>query len=84
MVKSKSMLTEECHLNEFLELHDIEVIDSDLGERIIQMLDEPPSHIVLPAIHLKKKKLENYFIESYIQKRGPLIRNILLKPHGII
>ena len=38
MVKSKSMLTEECHLNDFLDAHKIEVIDSDLGERIIQLL----------------------------------------------
>ena len=51
MVKSKSMLTEECHLNEFLEQQGIEVIDSDLGERIVQLAKEPPSHIVLPCIH---------------------------------
>ena len=52
MVKSKSMLTEECHLNEFLEHHNIEVIDSDLGERIIQMLNEPPSHIEIGRAHV--------------------------------
>ena len=54
LVKSKSMLTEECHLNPFLEERGIEVIDTDLGERIVQLRNEPPSHIVLPAIHLKK------------------------------
>ena len=42
MVKSKSMLTEECHLNEFLKEKNVEVIDSDLGERIVQMREEPP------------------------------------------
>lgn len=61
IVKSKSMLTEECHLNPFLEAHGVEVIDSDLGERIIQMRNEPPSHIVLPAIHLKKEDVGNTF-----------------------
>jgi L-lactate dehydrogenase complex protein LldF len=55
VVKSKSMLTEECHLNPFLEQHGIDVVDTDLGERIIQLRKEPPSHIVLPAIHLKKE-----------------------------
>lgn len=70
MVKSKSMLTEECHLNEFLEYHNIEVIDSDLGERIIQMLNEPPSHIVLPAIHLKKEEIGELFHRELHTEKG--------------
>jgi L-lactate dehydrogenase complex protein LldF len=45
IVKSKSMLTEECHLNEYLTEKGIDVIDSDLGERIVQLRKEPPSHI---------------------------------------
>ena len=61
VVKSKSMLTEECHLNPFLKKNGIEVIDTDLGERIIQLREEPPSHIVLPAIHLKKEDVGNTF-----------------------
>ena len=61
VVKSKSMLTEECGLNPFLESKDIEVIDTDLGERIIQLRNEPPSHIVLPAIHLKKEDISELF-----------------------
>jgi L-lactate dehydrogenase complex protein LldF len=63
MVKSKSMLTEECHLNPFLESHGIEVVDTDLGERIVQFRDEPPSHIVLPAIHIKKREVGDLFHE---------------------
>jgi L-lactate dehydrogenase complex protein LldF len=55
VVKSKSMLTEECHLNPFLNEHGIDVVDTDLGERIVQLAGEPPSHIVLPAIHKKKE-----------------------------
>ena len=61
IVKSKSMLTEECHLNEYLLHHGIEVVDTDLGERIVQFRKEPPSHIVLPAIHLKKEDVSNTF-----------------------
>lgn len=61
MVKSKSMLTEECHLNPFLEKNGIEVIDSDLGERIVQLAGEPPSHIVLPCIHKKKEEIGELF-----------------------
>lgn len=61
LVKSKSMLTEECHLNPHLERHGIEVVDSDLGERIVQLAKEPPSHIVLPAIHFKKEDVGALF-----------------------
>ena len=61
VVKSKSMLTEECGLNPYLEDRGIEVVDTDLGERIIQMLNEPPSHIVMPAIHLKKEEIGELF-----------------------
>lgn len=61
LVKSKSMLTEECHLNPFLEQHGIEVVDTDLGERIIQLANEGPSHIVAPAIHKKKEEIDELF-----------------------
>jgi L-lactate dehydrogenase complex protein LldF len=63
MVKSKSMLTEECGLNEYLHEQGIEVIDSDLGERIVQLAKEPPSHIVLPCIHKKKEEIGELFHE---------------------
>jgi L-lactate dehydrogenase complex protein LldF len=61
LVKSKSMLTEECGLNPYLEARDIEVVDSDLGERIVQLRGEGPSHIVMPAIHLKKEEVGDTF-----------------------
>lgn len=70
MVKSKSMLTEECHLNEFLSGKGIDVIDSDLGERIVQLRKEPPSHIVLPAIHLKKEDVSETFHEHLGTEKG--------------
>jgi L-lactate dehydrogenase complex protein LldF len=61
LVKSKSMLTQECDLNPYLEERGIEVVDTDLGERIVQLRDEPPSHPVLPAIHLKKEEVGKTF-----------------------
>ena len=63
VVKSKSMLTEECHLNPYLEDRGIEVIDTDLGERIVQLAKEPPSHIVLPAIHKNRHEVDALFQE---------------------
>ncbi len=70
LVKSKSMLTEECHLNPYLEEHGIEVIDTDLGERIVQFRKEHPSHIVLPAIHLKKEDVSSTFHEHIGTEKG--------------
>ncbi len=70
MVKSKSMLTEECHLNEYLENNGIGVIDSDLGERIVQLAKEPPSHIVLPCIHKKKEEIGELFHEFLGTPKG--------------
>ena len=51
VVKSKSMLTDECEMRPFLENRGIEVVETDLGERIQQLDGEPPSHIVVPAVH---------------------------------
>ena len=63
VVKSKSMLTEECGLNPYLQDHGISVVDTDLGEYIVQLRKEHPSHIVLPAIHLKKEDVSDTFHE---------------------
>ena len=70
LVKSKSMLTEECHLNPFLNRHGIEVVDTDLGERIVQLAGEPPSHIVLPAIHKTKEEVGALFHEHLHTQKG--------------
>ena len=66
LVKSKSMLTEECGLNPYLEKNGIEVIDTDLGERIIQLNNDPPSHIVLPAIHMRKEEVGELFEDGVL------------------
>lgn len=61
IVKSKSMLMEECEMNPFLEAHGLTVVETDLGERIIQLQDAKPSHIVMPAIHLKRQTVGELF-----------------------
>ena len=61
VVKSKSMLTEECHLNENLEKKGIEVVETDLGERILQMMHLAPSHIVMPALHVPRAEIRDCF-----------------------
>ncbi len=77
VVKSKSMLTEECGLNPVLEQHGIEVVDTDLGERIVQFRNEPPSHIVLPAIHIKKEEVGQTFHEHLGTDEGASDPNYL-------
>lgn len=64
LVKSKSMLTEECHMNPYLEARGIEVTDTDLGEWIVQLAKEPPSHIVMPAIHKTREDIDALFHEK--------------------
>lgn len=70
MVKSKSMLTEECNLNEYLAERGIEVINSDLGEYIQQIDNEPPSHIVLPCIHKRKEEIGELFHKHLGTEKG--------------
>ncbi len=69
-IKSKSMLAEECELNPFLEQKGIEVVESDLGERILQLMDEKPSHIVMPAIHLKREQVGELFEKEMGTEKG--------------
>ncbi|MDB5251229.1 MAG: [Fe-S]-binding protein [Flaviaesturariibacter sp.] len=61
IVKSKSMVTEELHLNSFLEKHGIESVETDLGEYIQQLDEEPPYHIVTPAMHKSKEDVARLF-----------------------
>ena len=64
LVKSKSMVTEEIHLNAFLEKNGIESIETDLGEYIQQLDGEPPYHIVTPAMHKSKQDVARLFTEK--------------------
>jgi L-lactate dehydrogenase complex protein LldF len=65
VIKSKSMATEEIHLNEFLEENQIETVESDLGEYIVQLLGQKPYHIVTPAMHLSKEDIAKLFNERF-------------------
>ena len=65
VIKSKSMATEEIHLNEFLEKNHIETLESDLGEYIVQLLGQKPYHIVTPAMHLSKEDIAKLFNEKF-------------------
>jgi L-lactate dehydrogenase complex protein LldF len=64
LVKSKSMVTEEIHLNHFLEKKGIESVETDLGEYIQQLDGEPPYHIVTPAMHKSKEDVAKLFAEK--------------------
>lgn len=64
-VKSKSMLTEEIHLNSVLENAGISILETDLGEFIAQLANEPPSHITAPIIHLSKEDVGR-IMEKYL------------------
>src|SRR6185436_16572393 len=61
VVKSKSMTTEETHLNTALEAAGMQVVETDLGEYIIQLAEETPSHIIAPAIHKTRKQIAELF-----------------------
>jgi L-lactate dehydrogenase complex protein LldF len=61
VTKGKSMITEEIGLNEFLEENGIHPVETDLGEYIIQLRNEHPSHIIAPAVHLNKEQVEADF-----------------------
>ena len=64
VVKSKSMVTEEIHLNPYLERQGIQVVETDLGEYIIQIAGETPSHIIVPAIHKDRRQVGRLFADK--------------------
>jgi L-lactate dehydrogenase complex protein LldF len=59
------MVSEEMHLNHFLEENGIEALETDLGEFIIQLNHETPSHIIVPAIHKNKDEVARFFTTRY-------------------
>jgi L-lactate dehydrogenase complex protein LldF len=64
VVKGKSMLSEEIHLNDALEAAGIETVETDLGEYIVQLKGEAPSHIIAPAIHYTREQVGELFAEK--------------------
>ncbi len=65
VIKSKSMATEEIELNHFLQERGVETIESDLGEYIIQLLNQKPYHFVTPAMHLSLEDIAKLFHEKF-------------------
>jgi len=64
VVKGKSMVSEETALNDYLAAQDIECLESDMGEYIVQLAKEHPSHIIMPAIHQNKKQVAKLFADN--------------------
>ena len=70
LVKSKSMLSEECGLTPYLRERGVDAVESDLGERIMQLLELPPSHIVLPAIGVRREEVGELFEREFGTEHG--------------
>jgi L-lactate dehydrogenase complex protein LldF len=84
LVKSKSMTSEEIHFNERLEKHQLEAVETDLGEYILQLAHQRPYHIVAPAIHLTRYDVADVFTkelgvekEVVIEKQTMIARRVL-------
>ena len=86
-VKSKSMVSEECALNDALEAAGIEVVETDLGEYILQLGREPPSHIIAPVIHKTRDQVSDLFAAKHASPRKTDIHELTrearerLRPH---
>lgn len=65
--KGKSMVSEEIALNDYLIANGLEVVETDLGEYILQLREETPSHVVMPAIHLKKEQIATTFRDHHTE-----------------
>jgi L-lactate dehydrogenase complex protein LldF len=86
-VKSKSMVSEECALNDALQAAGVEVVETDLGEYILQLAQEPPSHIVAPVVHKSKDEVSDLFEARHNLPRKTGIPELcreareMLRPH---
>jgi len=82
VVKSKSMATEEIHLNPYLEKAGIEVGETDLGEWIIQLAGQTPSHMVMPAIHMTKEEVADIFSKEVDERLSSDIPRLVKVARG--
>jgi L-lactate dehydrogenase complex protein LldF len=80
VTKGKSMVSEEIGLNAFLEANGIVPVETDLGEYIVQLRHEPPSHIIAPAFHLNKEQVATTFREAHVtlDPNRPLVERTTL------
>lgn len=84
VVKSKSMATEEIDLNAFLEAQQIETIESDLGEFIIQLLEQKPYHFVTPAMHLKMEEIAQLFHKKFGTSLDATAEQLTMKARALL
>ncbi len=77
ILKAKSMTAEEIQLNQYLEKHGFEVVETDLGEWIIQLRNEGPSHMVMPAIHLSRNQVSELFTQVTGKRQGTEIKDLV-------
>jgi iron-sulfur cluster protein len=77
LIKSKSMATEEIHLNEYLIKAGLEVVETDLGEWIIQQAGQRPSHMVMPCIHMSKEQVAELFSRTLGEEVPPDISSLV-------
>jgi L-lactate dehydrogenase complex protein LldF len=82
IVKSKSMASEEIHLNKHLEAEGIKVYETDLGEWIIQLAHQTPSHMVMPAIHMTKEEVAEVFSSEVEAGQAPDIPKLVKFARG--
>jgi len=82
VVKSKSMATEEIHLNPYLLDNGISVAETDLGEWIIQLAGQTPSHMVMPAIHLTKEEVAELFSKEVDERLSTDIPRLVKVARG--
>jgi L-lactate dehydrogenase complex protein LldF len=84
VVKSKSMVTEECGLNDYLASVGVEVLETDLGEYILQLAHEPPSHIVAPVVHKSKEEIADLFEEKHRRPRNTQIAGMCREAREVL
>src|SRR5690606_10592953 len=84
LVKSKSMVTEEIGINEYLEKKNIHAVESDLGEFIVQLLGQKPYHIVTPAMHLQLADIASLFHQRFGTPEDADAETITLKARELL
>ena len=84
VTKSKSMVTEEIGLNAFLEAHELEAVETDLGEYILQISGQPPSHIVGPAVHMTKDEISDLFVRHHGGPRLEVAADLVAEARRIL
>jgi len=84
IVKAKSMVSEECGLDDALAARGLDVIETDLGEYILQLAHEPPSHIVAPVVHKSKEDVADLFAAAHHRPRTTEIRGLCREAREVL